>query len=83
MPVPAAAHQRLCTLGVSSAGVASGLVDTASNQNVLLSLNAGGVVEGRTAISNALVFTVSVNASGSVTLDQIRAVEAPEQSQPG
>ncbi|WP_256581420.1 MULTISPECIES: DUF5801 repeats-in-toxin domain-containing protein, partial [unclassified Pseudomonas] len=52
---------------------ASGLVDTATGQAVNLSLN-GGVVQGRTATSNDLVFTVSVAANGDVTLDQIRAV---------
>ncbi|EJM38685.1 hypothetical protein PMI26_04622, partial [Pseudomonas sp. GM33] len=52
---------------------ASGLTDTASGQAVNLSLN-GAVVEGRTALGNLLVFTVSVAADGSVTLDQLRAV---------
>ncbi|RWI42594.1 MAG: hypothetical protein EOR30_01475 [Mesorhizobium sp.] len=51
----------------------TGIVDTATGEAVVLSLN-GGVVEGRTATTNALVFTVSVSAAGSVTLDQIRAV---------
>ena len=46
---------------------ASGLTDTASGQAVNLSLN-GTVVEGRTATSNLLVFTVSVAANGSVCL---------------
>ncbi|RWP15303.1 DUF5801 repeats-in-toxin domain-containing protein, partial [Mesorhizobium sp.] len=36
----------------------SGLVDTATNQAVVLSVTAG-VVEGRTAVSDDLVFTVS------------------------
>src|SRR5262249_49486887 len=62
----------------------SGLVDTATNEAVNLSLN-GSVVEGRTATSNDLVFTVSVDASGNVTLDQKRAVvhtpdTGPDQS---
>ncbi|MCG8910373.1 DUF5801 repeats-in-toxin domain-containing protein [Pseudomonas sp. DP-17] len=52
---------------------ASGLIDTATGQAVNLSLN-NGVVEGRTAISNALVFTVSAASNGDVTLDQLRAV---------
>ncbi|WKY25969.1 DUF5801 repeats-in-toxin domain-containing protein [Pseudomonas donghuensis] len=52
---------------------ASGLTDTASGEAVNLSLN-GGVVEGRTATTNQLVFTVSVAANGDVTLDQLRAV---------
>ena len=38
----------------------SGLVDTATNEAVILSVTAGGVVEGRTAVSDDLVFTVSV-----------------------
>jgi VCBS repeat-containing protein len=63
---------------------ASGLVDTLTNEAVNLSLN-GGVVEGRTATTNLLVFTASVNASGQVTLDQVRAVvhspdTGPDQS---
>src|SRR5439155_1348549 len=49
----------------------SGLVDTATGQAVNLSL-VSGVVQGRTATSNDLVFTVSVDASGVVTLDQKR-----------
>ncbi|RWA88413.1 DUF5801 repeats-in-toxin domain-containing protein, partial [Mesorhizobium sp.] len=52
----------------------SGLVDTATNQAVVLSVTAGGVVEGRTAVSDDLVFTVSVDGTGNVTLDQKRAV---------
>ncbi|WPG39667.1 DUF5801 repeats-in-toxin domain-containing protein [Variovorax sp. EBFNA2] len=69
-------------LGVKSAGVASGLVDTLTNQSVVLTLTAGGVVEGRTAISGALVFTVSVSATGTVTLDQQRAIVHPDITNP-
>ncbi|MEH6516943.1 MAG: DUF5801 repeats-in-toxin domain-containing protein, partial [Halioglobus sp.] len=61
-------------LDVSAAGVASGLVDTATNESVILTVN-GAVVEGRTETSDDLVFTVAVDAAGSVTLDQIRAVK--------
>ena len=50
------------TYALSVVAGASGLVDTATNQAVNLSLN-GSVVEGRTAVSNDLVFTVSVDAS--------------------
>ena len=58
----------------TTAGGASGLVDTATGQPVTLSLNGSGVVEGRNSDGD-LVFTVSVDAStGEVTLDQIRAV---------
>ncbi|MFR0688061.1 DUF5801 repeats-in-toxin domain-containing protein [Enterobacterales bacterium AE_CKDN230030158-1A_HGKHYDSX7] len=60
---------------------ASGLVDTATGQAVNLSVNAG-VVEGRTAVSNDLVFTVSVAANGDVTLDQLRAVVHPDATNP-
>ena len=58
---------------LSTPGGASGLVDTATGQNVVLSL-VGGVVQGRTATSNDLVFTVSVSSTGVVTLDQIRSI---------
>jgi hypothetical protein len=60
---------------------ASGLTDTASGEVVNLSLN-GAVVEGRTALSSLLVFTVSVAANGSVTLDQSRAVVHANASNP-
>ncbi|WKY27848.1 DUF5801 repeats-in-toxin domain-containing protein [Pseudomonas donghuensis] len=60
---------------------ASGLTDTATNEAVNLSLNSG-VVEGRTATTNQLVFTVSVAANGDVTLDQLRAVVHPNTTNP-
>ncbi|WLG88227.1 DUF5801 repeats-in-toxin domain-containing protein [Pseudomonas cucumis] len=60
---------------------ASGLTDTATGEAVNLSLN-GAVVEGRTATTNLLVFTVSVAANGDVTLDQIRAVVHPDATNP-
>ena len=51
------------------------LLDAATNETVVLSLNAG-VVEGRTDTSNDLVFTLSVDSeTGAVTLEQSRAVE--------
>ncbi len=78
----AAANSIVYTLGVSSSGVDSGLIDTATGQHVLLTVNGSGVVEGRTAVGGDLVFTVSVNGSGSVTLDQIRAVVHPNTSNP-
>ncbi|MGE3319242.1 MAG: DUF5801 repeats-in-toxin domain-containing protein [Candidatus Berkiella sp.] len=64
------------SLVILSDGADSGLNDTLTGQDVLLHLN-GGVVEGRTAISNDLVFTVSVDTNGIVTLDGIRSVEHP------
>jgi hypothetical protein len=60
---------------------ASGLTDTATGEAVNLSLN-GGVVEGRTATTNLLVFTASVAANGDVTLDQLRAVVHPDATNP-
>ncbi|QCB53349.1 tandem-95 repeat protein [Sphingopyxis sp. PAMC25046] len=67
----AAANATTYALGINAG--ATGLVDTATNEAVVLSV-VGGVVEGRTATSDALVFTLSVAANGTVTLDQIRAV---------
>src|SRR5262249_46298110 len=72
------------TYALSVVAGASGLVDTATNEAVNLSLS-GSVVEGRTATSNVLVFTVSIDTSGNVTLDQKRAVvhtpdTGPDQS---
>ena len=51
----------------------TGLTDTATGQAIILSMN-GNIVEGKTAISGDLVFTISVDGSGTVTLDQIRAI---------
>ncbi|QUL37989.1 DUF5801 repeats-in-toxin domain-containing protein [Erythrobacter sp. JK5] len=62
------------TLGISSTGADSGIVDLATGEAVLLFLNAG-VVEGRTAGSNEVVFTVSVDTAGTVTLDQQRVID--------
>jgi hypothetical protein len=59
------------TLGAVSG--ASGLVDTATGEAVHLRV-VGGVVEGYSVTTNQLVFTVTVNGSGSVTLNQLRAV---------
>ncbi|QFU76901.1 retention module-containing protein [Halioglobus maricola] len=59
---------------------ASGLVDTATNENVVLSLENGEVV-GRTAIGGDIVLVVSVDEStGDVTLDQQRAVRHPDEN---
>ncbi|PKQ76727.1 hypothetical protein CJF47_08960 [Aeromonas sobria] len=57
-------------LGINAG--ATGLVDTATNEAVTLQL-VSGVVQGVTA-GGAVVFTVSVNSVGAVTLDQLRAV---------
>ncbi|AVO55178.1 retention module-containing protein [Ectopseudomonas mendocina] len=54
----------------------SGLVDTESDEAVKLAFN-GSVLEGRTENGNQLVFTLSVDAAGLVTLTQLRAVFHP------
>ncbi len=62
------------TYALGIAAGSTGIVDTLTGEAVVLSVNGSGVVEGRTATTNALVFTVSVSAAGAITLDQIRAV---------
>ena len=57
---------------------ATGLVDTATGQT-RHPVADGGHVEGRTATSNDLVFTVDVDGTGNVTLDQLRAVVHPNR----
>ncbi|WP_322978177.1 retention module-containing protein [Pseudomonas sp. C11] len=64
------------TYGLVINSADSGLVETASGQAVKLVLN-GSVVEGRTETGNALVFTLSVDAAGVVTLTQLLAVVHP------
>ncbi|PIA74396.1 hemolysin-type calcium-binding protein [Ectopseudomonas toyotomiensis] len=54
----------------------SGLVDTESDEAVKLVFN-GSVLEGRTETGNELVFTLSVDTAGLVTLTQLRAVVHP------
>ena len=49
----------------------TGIIDTLTGENVELFIN-NGVIEGRT--SSALVFTISVDNDGKVTLNQMRAV---------
>ncbi|WP_414711932.1 DUF5801 repeats-in-toxin domain-containing protein [Sphingopyxis sp.] len=70
---PAAVNSIVYALGVKSTGIASGLVDTITGQSVVLT-NEAGVVYGRTSGSGAVVFTLTVDANGTVTLDQQRPV---------
>ncbi len=60
-------------LGVSGPDADSGLIDTLTNEKVLLNL-VGTDVVGTTEIGGLEVFRISVDASGNVTLDQSRAV---------
>ncbi len=57
-------------------GTDSGLVDTATDEAVLLFDN-GGVIEGRTSGTGDVVFALTVDGSGNVTLDQQRAIVHP------
>ena len=52
------------------------LIDTATGEQVQLSMN-GAILEGRTATTGQLVFSLTVDSSGKVTLDQQRAVVHP------
>ena len=74
-------------LGISASGADSGLVDTATGNSVFLFLEAGVVVgrEGTDALDAATgdtVFTLSVDADGTVTLDQQRAVVHADGTDP-
>ncbi|MDD5165754.1 MAG: DUF5801 repeats-in-toxin domain-containing protein, partial [Candidatus Pacebacteria bacterium] len=70
------------SLTIQSSGVDSGLEDVASGQNIRLYMTSGGEVEGRTEVDGDVVFRVSVDGSGTVTLDQIRAIAHPDGSNP-
>ncbi|MBI3917015.1 MAG: retention module-containing protein, partial [Betaproteobacteria bacterium] len=70
---------------LSTSGGASGLTDVATGQAVTLHLN-GAVVEGRVSDGEGgfhVVFTVSVDTNGTVTLDQQRAVAHDVDGPPG
>ncbi|MGY3576917.1 hypothetical protein ACVMB1_004121 [Bradyrhizobium sp. USDA 4504] len=72
------------TLGVKSANVDSGLVDSVSGQAVLLSIASAndpshnivtGDVIGKTSSGGDLVFGVHVDSAGTVTFSEFRAVK--------
>ncbi len=58
-------------LGINSGS--TGLVDTATGQAVVLSV-VGGQVVATAGAGGPTVFTVAIDASGNITLDQIRAI---------
>jgi VCBS repeat-containing protein len=62
-------------LGISAPNVDTGLVDTATGQAIVLVKIDDGRIEGRTASSNEVVFVVTVDAAGNITLDQQRAIK--------
>ncbi len=67
------------TLGVAAGS--TGLVDTLSGEAVVLTLESGAVV-GRTETGGDIVFILSVDAAGTVTLDQQRAVVHADGTNP-
>lgn len=60
-------------LGISAEGAATGLVDTATGEAVVLHMN-GSTVEGVTAVGGDVVFTLTVSTGGEVELTQLRAI---------
>ncbi|MBY6015526.1 VCBS domain-containing protein [Qipengyuania gaetbuli] len=62
-------------------GSATSLVDTATGEAVEVSMN-GTTIEGRTATSADLVFTITVASDGTVTLTQLRAVVHADDTDP-
>ena len=70
-------------LGISAPNVASGLVDTLTNEAVTLSVNAAGTVVTGSSATGGTVFTITLNAdTGDVTLDQVRAVVHDDPTDP-
>ena len=70
-------------LGISAPNVASGLVDTLTNEAVTLSVNAAGTVVTGSSATGGTVFTITLNAdTGDVTLDQVRAVVHGDPTDP-
>ncbi|WP_394999521.1 DUF5801 repeats-in-toxin domain-containing protein, partial [Sphingomonas sp.] len=79
---PAASNATVYALGISAPNAASGLTDSLTGQSIVLVLN-GSVVEGHVGTAvGALAFSVSIDAAGSVTLDQVRAVIQPTGTNP-
>ncbi|WP_429058647.1 retention module-containing protein [Aeromonas veronii] len=61
---------------LSIQNVNSDLIDTTTGEQIRLVMN-GSTIEGRTITTDQLVFNLSVDGSGKVTLDQLRAIEHP------
>src|SRR5690554_325678 len=60
----------------------TGLIDTATGQAIVLSINGSGEVEGRTDVGGNLAFTISVNSDGEVTLTQSRSMQHTDTDDP-
>ncbi|WP_448505958.1 retention module-containing protein [Immundisolibacter sp.] len=74
-------------LGVSASGADSGVVDTATGEHVYLYLESGQVVGhvgsgGSPNPAGDVSFVISVSNAGAVTLDQQRAVQHDDPSDP-
>jgi len=77
---PAAANSVGYTLGLNAGS--TGLVDVATGQAIVL-VNNAGVIEGHVgSAAGLLAFSVSVDSSGNVTLDQVRALSHPDAANP-
>ena len=76
---PATAGPVSYALGVTAG--ASGLVDTATGSAVVVTLEAGQVL-GRAGAGGPIVFAISVDSAGTVTLDQQRALVQPDPPTP-
>ena len=61
----------------------SGLIDTATNEAVILSVTAGGVVEGRTAVSVTWCSRSAWLLTVTVTLDQVTCGRAYDPQRAG
>jgi len=70
------------SFALSTPGGASGLTDTATGLSVQLFKEGANVVGRAGSAAGAIVFVVSVDATGKVTLDQQRAVVHPDPTNP-
>ena len=66
---------------LSFTGPATYLVDIATGKSVVLSMENGQVI-GRAGEDGPIVFKISVDADGYLTVDQIRAIEHPVTTDP-
>ncbi|MGY8637483.1 DUF5801 repeats-in-toxin domain-containing protein, partial [Bradyrhizobium sp. 14AA] len=78
--VPDSEHPISYALSIDTSK-SSGLVDAQTGEAVVLVMN-GTTVEGHTASSNLLVFTLSVDSSGFVTFTDDRAVKEADGTSP-
>ncbi|HEX8027051.1 MAG TPA: DUF5801 repeats-in-toxin domain-containing protein, partial [Vicinamibacterales bacterium] len=69
------------TYQLGTPGGDSGFVDTLTNEAVVLTLEAGTVV-GRAGAGGPIVFVVSVDSNGDVTVDQQRSVVHDDPNDP-